>query len=566
MGAFFAHGIGLFNDFTNWDDNLYVTENVRTQSLSFANVVDTLNPVLTPSDPFPEYQPIRDLSLAVDWKLWNGNPLGFHLTNLLVHSANVVLLYFFILLFFSSEIIAFFVALIFAVHPIHVESVAWVSSRKDVLGLFFVLLSCITFWKGEEKKSSKFWFFSILALLFALLSKSQAVTVPLLLLVFCLWKKRESALRLTPHFLLVAAYVFHFLSMQFERTSVASYYDLGFEPNVAAILQTLARYVWKIFVPIQLSPYYDLNYELKQFNGWFVLSLLTTGLFFFLIYYFWNRKRAISICLLLFVIQLLPVLNFLPHPIWIADRYLYFGAFFVVCGIGLLFENRSFKFSKVWISGVALVLCFLSFQYTQTWENSKTLWEHVLRQYPHAYPAQLNLANVYREEGNTNQAEALMTIALKERPKDVGLLMNMGSIKHHTGDFESALKFYNQGLQREPKNAKLVFNRARALHALHRYDDAKQAYQMCIEMSASNSGCYSGLGNILAKQGKFESAGDALSKSVELDPKNADAFFDLGVLEVQRKNKEKAKNFFQKVLLLKPDYPNAKEALALIGQ
>ena len=310
--AAFAHSAGLFGRFLDWDDALYVRDQKRIHALTPENVREILDPRLTESDPFPEFQPARDFSLALDHAVWGENPFGYHLTNLLLHATNAVLVALVLLGLFGSYPAAWLTAMVFAVHPVHVESVAWISSRKDVLGLFFMLLSALFFLRNGRLR----WAASLGFLVLALLSKSQVVMLPVLL-GLCLLGRGEGRrlVRLLPHVLVVLLYVANFLHMQFVRTPVESFYARGFEPHAGAIVRVFAQYAWNVLSPVGLSPYYDWTAGLKQFNADFWLSLLWTVAYAAGVSVAWRRWRPVGLSLAFFAVQLLPVLNLLPHPI-----------------------------------------------------------------------------------------------------------------------------------------------------------------------------------------------------------------------------------------------------------
>lgn len=565
--AIFAHFPGLLGGFTNWDDPQYVTEHQRVQAISVANLSDILNPRLTRSDPFPEYAPVRDLSFLVDFAVWGGDPFGFHLTNVLLHALNTVLLSLFLLAFFGQPRVAVLVALLFACHPVHVESVAWISSRKDLLGLFFSLLSMILFFRGEREGKARFWGFSVIALGLALLSKSQAVTVPVILAIGLLGGERKKLVRLIPHALVVGVFLIHFLSLQFRVAPPSAQYEAGFEPNVLAILQTFARYGWHVLFPFQLSPYYDLGAELKEVNVGFVLSLAWLVGFVSIVIYAFKRFSLVAVSLLLFLLQLLPVLNLLPHPIWVADRYLYFASFFLLWPLalgGLKLKERFPAAGRYVLVILVALLAGITWKQSLVWQSSETLWKEVLQRYPDSTLAHLNLGDLYRNQERFDEAELLLERGLALEPKNPKLLGNLGAVLVGKKEYERALRILEDSLRIQPRNPDALFSIGSIYQTMGRHAEAQKMYQACLAIDQINANCNARLGNVLAKSGELKSASAYLERAILSDSNHVLALYDLAILSAKQNDLPRAKQLLKKLLTHDPDHQEARKTLSLL--
>jgi tetratricopeptide (TPR) repeat protein len=591
-------------DFVNWDDVPYVLENRVIQNINFENIKTMFNPRLTEQDAFPEYHPIRDLSLALDYEIFQGRPFGFHFTNILIHSLNVILFFFFLAAFIKSPYVCLVTSIVFAIHPVHVESVAWVSSRKDVLGFFFFLLSGLLFLKWHFKKS-KTYLLSLLFFILALLSKSPTVTLPVVLFCILSWETRSlkqalsSFKPLLPFIAIMALYVSLFLFLQFSGNSVSTLYNLGFEPNFAAILQTFFRYTGLSLIPINISPYYDLKHELKEINTLFFLSLIFALSTIALCFYFWKKKSKTGLFLLLFVLQLLPVLNLLPHPIWLANRYLYFASPFLYAALIFALGEKAKAWPRLSLLTLGIfifLLSFLTMQQMSNWQNSKTLWKATLRNYPNSFTAHANLGMAFAKEEDFRRAKKHLNRAQKVRPNQEMVLMNLAMIATHEGDFANAeaklellekmnhrsfrffllkgnlaikkglgneaLSNYQKAIQKSPKFAEIYYNQAKAYEMVGNLNQALKSLKTCLELQPRLALCRHKMAKIYATAfGRFDLAEPQLIKTLQDHPTFLPALYDLGVLYAHTNRSKMAVEVFKEVLKINPNHSLAKEAL-----
>ena len=261
FGAFFP---SLKNGFVNWDDDNYVVSSSSISSLSASN----LKSIFT-SFSVGHYQPLTILSYAFDYHFFKLNPYHYHLTNLILHLLNSLLVFYLIYLLSGNIGVSFITAILFGIHPLHVESVAWVSERKDVLYSFFFLLSCITYLYYLTKgRNSKYYLLSLFLFLCSLLSKSMAVTLPLLLLLIDYYLKREPNKQLLldkiPYFCLTAisCIIVFFGVILFGGLRQEAHFSLFSMLAVASY--GIVFYLGKFFLPINLSclyPYYNFEYN-----------------------------------------------------------------------------------------------------------------------------------------------------------------------------------------------------------------------------------------------------------------------------------------------------------------
>ena len=602
--ALLVHFPSVFNDFTNWDDDKYVTENRRIQVLSTQNLLDILNPRYTSSDPFPEYQPIRDLSLALDFMVWKKNPFGYHLSNIFLHATNVIILFFFLSLLFKRRDIAFVSALIFACHPVHVESVAWITSRKDLLGFLFTFLSGILFLKYLLSHNKKQYIASLFLFVAALLSKSQAVTLPVILGTYLIYKRipwKVLLKYLGPFFLIMTSFIIFFLSLQFEKVSIQNYYDMGFEPNMVAIIRSFFKYVQMIVWPMNLSPYYDITNQIKIVNFHFVLSLL--WLIFFIFFIVWSsyKKNPFAFFLFVFFVQLLPVLNILPHPIWIADRYLYFAAPFFYWPLAyLLIQLRDKHPNYFWVPFLSIIsfLVVITIHQIPVWKNSEILWREVTKRYPNCLVANNNLAVTLVSKGEKAEALKYYDRLIKMKPSldlqydivglyielnqfqkasqlleslkpnskdDYKFYMLLGNLDYTKGNFLSALVSYDKAINLDKDQSVLYSNKAKTFLAEGKSKEAKENYLKCLTVDPNNYSCQYSLGNLYAKvDGDFTNAMMYYKRALAIKPDHIQTLYDLGILSAKLNDKKSAVKYLHMVLKYMPNHEDSLKALKIL--
>jgi hypothetical protein len=246
------------NGFTKWDDQLYVTENHHIRDMSYATLESNFRSFLAGN-----YHPLTMVSLALDYRFWGLNPKGYHLTNVVLHVVNTLAVFGLIFLLTQSRELAVITALFFGIHPLHVESVAWVSARKDVLYAAFYLGACISYvlWLRKDRLKAFYYAGALGLFLLSLLSKGMAVTLPVVLILIDFYARRRVPLR--KH--LVEKAPFFLLSIVFGILAVAAQKESGAVGDLASI-PTYERgfvacygflvYLFKALVPVKLSAFY----------------------------------------------------------------------------------------------------------------------------------------------------------------------------------------------------------------------------------------------------------------------------------------------------------------------
>lgn len=459
----------LRGDFV-YDDAYYVRDN------PFLKSADGLRRIWLTTE-FPDYFALSTTSFWLEWRLWGNNPLGYHLTNISLHIVNALLLW--LLLSRLRVPGAYLAALVFALHPVNVESVAWISERKNLLSLCFALLSTLSFLRWDDETKRPAWYVASLAgFAFALLSKTAVVMLPCVLLVLLWWRhnsvSRQQLLAVLPFFVLSAA-----------MGSVAMWFDAhhsvaGEVVRHDSLLARLAGagwvawfYVAKAIWPVSLSVIYP-RWRLDPSSALVWVPLATFGVTCLSL----AKNRAAIVAVLCYVTLLFPFLGFFDISFmaysYVADHWAYVALIpvmaLVCAGAARLSVRSGWTHAVVFI--ILILLGVNTWRQSHVWHDEETLWRDTLRKNPLAWMAHNNLGNVLLAQGHTDAAvaEYRQTIAL--RPDYANAHYNLGIVNFRRGDFDEAAKEFREAARLKPKSAEAHNNLGAALANLGRTNDA----------------------------------------------------------------------------------------------
>lgn len=504
------------NGFTNFDDDLYVTENNLIKDISPANIKRIFS-----SFQLGLYKPLVMLSFAIEYHFFNLRPFPFHLTNIVLHLFNVFLVFWIFYLLSADISVAFITALLFGIHPMHVESVAWVTERKDVLFSFFFLWGALSYLYYLRKGSRFRYYLSLGAFLLSLLAKPTAITLPLVLLLFDFLQKRkgykEALIDKIPFFALAIVFAViniyaHYLDPNPRPPQVLGLID-GFFNAVYCIF----FYLKKIFLPFKLSCVYA--YPLKSV-GFFSLQFYQSiaAVIFLACVILFTRKysRKIIFGSLFFLITLLPALGIVPIFVgFAADRYTYIpyiGVFYIIAeGIRWLYKRevglKAF-FRVVLTVGLVFVigaLSTLTFNRTKVWKDSFALWDNVLKNYPDEPYAYYSRGLIFLKGNDLITALSEFEKAIKLRPGFVEPRINSAVIYSRQGDPDRAILEYSRIIEFSPQ---------------------------CFE-------AYNNRGNLLGRQGKYALAIADFSQAIKINPWHALSYYNRGITYLAENNYQK---------------------------
>ena len=546
----------LQNGFALIDDGLLIFENNLVRELS----LKTLRVAFTSYDP-ELYIPLTFVSYQSDYLLGGYNPLIYHLTNLLLHMGSTFLVSAFIFYLTKRSKLAIACALLFAIHPITVETVVWAAARKDVLSGFFFLLSATLYLLSIQKQSTlrstftSFWYWlSFFAFLLALLSKVTAITLPLILLLCDLHRGRrdykEVVLEKTPYFLL--ALLFGLIALFGKATLLAERSPL--EHFLLACKMVILA-LSKILVPLRLSVFYPELGEVTLFHPTFLLSLLILIILGAVVWMF-RQKKLLLFGALFFLITLAPAaLTFMKggNTFLFSDRYAYLPSLGVIfLAAHLLDENFRRKFSIInfqfSISSVVLFFVLLTFipltiSRSLLWGDSVSLFAKEVEQSPQFYLAHINLGASLHRMGKSDQAiaEFRRAIELHPIPNTYGLI---GEVEAERGKYVEAVRAFEEGLMLLPEDPELLYGLGQVYALMGEGDKALTSYERALNATKASDDPYRSfarrisarrdmillrMGVLTGERGDHERALALYTQAIEENPFNAEAHYNAAV-------------------------------------
>lgn len=567
------------NEFVNYDDDKYITQNPHVQhGLNWADLKWAFT---TGHTGYPH--PITWLSHQLDYQLYGAWAGGHHLTNVAIHALNAVLLF---LLFWrmTRELwLSAFVAAIFAIHPLHVESVAWVAERKDVLSAFFFILTLHSYATYAVKAEARWYWIALGLFIGAVLSKPIVVTLPFVLLLLDYWPLRRFSfpvnerpsgrstivsliLEKVPFALIALAWAIVTYIVQKKTGSVAEDPNLGIGLRLANALVSYATYVWKTFWPENLAVFYP-------YSPSFSWPTVVVSISFLLGVSALCLARAKSSPHLIFgwfwyVGILLPVIGLIQAGSQArADRYTYLSQIGLLVALGWEIARRTESWSLrryVMPAAAAVVMVALAartWNQTKVWRNAESLWTHDLAVTSDNLVAQYNLGHVIGLHGRYDEAAPHLQRALEFDPDFFDALFNMGVTRSQQNRPAEAIEYLQRALKVRPDSGEAHAELGLALAKQNNAEAAREELQQALRLAPDNADIHTNLGLVLLRMRRMSEAIDLFHGALRLNPDSAEAHNNLGLaLLVSGKPRESISEF-ETALRLKPTLETAAQNL-----
>ena len=568
-----AFAPAIHNGFTDWDDPFYATDQPLIRDLSPAGLHAMFTTVVEGN-----YHPLTMVSLALDYHGGKLNPRGYHITNIALHVLVTIAVFAFILILTGSQTLAVITALFFGIHPMHVESVAWVSGRKDVLyGLFYVG-SCISylFWVRGRKPKAAYYAGSVALFVLSLLSKGMAVSLPLALVAIDIYLKRKVTLKTllvekAPFLLIAVLFGYVAVVAQAKQGAVQNLASFSFLERILFACYGISSYLIRAVVPGQLSALYP--YPLRTASGGLplVYYLAPLGALAFAAAVIWSLRagRAVLFGALFFLANVALVLQLFPvGSAVIADRYTYLsyiGVGFIIASLvrGPLARGAAPRIPLIVLlaaAGLGAVLATRS--RCEVWKDNITLWNDVLAQYPNLPIGYTMRARSYMQQGRNDLALADAEKAIELDSKQPRALTMRGTIRYTNRDNPGALADLEKAVQLEPREA-VPWNSLGAVHlALGRQDVAVQDFTRAVDLKGDYAEAYLNRALALSGLNKFEQALPDFDASIRLQPQNAKAYLWRGQAKFLLGNDAGAAEDYARSLDIDPNQPAAHYARA----
>lgn len=566
-GVFLLTLIGWWSclklDFVNWDDVSYLTANADVQNFRWKNLLTEFYA--------GNYHPLTMISLALEHSVAGLNPLSYHRTNVFLHALNSVLVFLLILKISRQNLLAIGTALFFSLHPLHVESVAWVAERKDLLYTFFWMLSALSWFNFIQKKSLSWAAISLSFFILSCLSKAMAVTlVPFLFLMEYMlkekWEIRKQVYKIP--FVLIALMT-GLYAVYAQGEAVKMSLDISFADRLVLVNYGFWFYILRTFIPGPLSAFYPYPDSVPV---WMYILPLCTLVAAGLLWKFRNKDRYITGGMLAYVVILLPVSQILPvGQALTADRYSYLsslGLYLAILALLIQGMEKLPSAKKIYPYIIALVCCILFFltrERIRVWQNSLTLYEDVLLQFPGYSTGYVNYGNALRDKNEWNKAERAYMMAVYADPKNDLPWNNLGILASFRKQSLRSVYFYQEAAKRKPGFPVNDYNIATAWFNIGRIDKALPAVQKSLAIDPEYPEALHLYGVILQQMKKYPESIEQLNKAFSLKPDNMQILNDLGNSCFFQGNAGEAEKYFRKSIELKPEQnPDAYNNLAYV--
>jgi len=581
-------------DFVNFDDDLYVTENPHIkEGLTIKSIVWAFS--------FSEkentyWQPLAWLSHALDCQLYGLQPGKHHLTGLMFHIANSLLLFMVFKWMTGAFWRSAFVAMLFAIHPINVDSVAWVAERKNVVSTFFWMLTMLTYVYYAKKPALGRYLLTFLMYILGLLTKPMLVTLPFVLLLLDYWplkrllygqpsrKKREERTKTAmpefkrfslfhliaekiPFFILTGLSIgLSSLSVQ-DKVLLAS--SRPMDLRIANALVSYVKYIGNMIWPQGLTVFYPYPRIVPTWEtiGAVLLIVCVSVIAIRSI----KRAPYFIFGWLWFLGTLVPVLGLVQTGLWpaMADRFAYVPliGLFVVFAWGVPQICQNWRHRTIWISASAifllLVLTTVTWKQIGYWKNSITLFEHNLRFTSNNDVAHNNLGVALNKQDRTEEAIKHFLPALQINPNYEEAHNNLGIALEKQGRTEEAVKHFLQALRIKPDYAEAHYNLGKTLDKPGRTEEAIEHLLLALRINPHYEEAHNNLGVALNRQGRTDEAIKHFLLAIEINPNYVEAQYNLGnALNKQGRTDEAIKHFLL-ALRANPDYGEAHNNLAI---
>jgi len=589
LAMIIAYGQVKNFDFVGYDDQDYVTENSQVQKgLTVESIVWAFT-----SFHSANWHPLTWLSHMLDFELYGLNPMGHHWTNLIFHMVNTILLFLVLKLMTGAIWRSAFVAALFALHPLHVESVAWVSERKDVLSTFFGLLTMGAYYRYTKASDVKNYLWVIIFFSLGLMAKPMLVTFPFVLLLLDFWplnrfyykdgyllqservtqydfkRIHRIILEKIPLFIpVVMSCALTFFAQKGEG-AVQALGGLSLKNRIANALVSYVNYILKMFWPSKLAVFYP--HPRDTLPAWQIVgaALLITCACFFAIKAA-KKSPYIVMGLLWYLGTLVPVIGFVQvgaHAM--ADRYTYIPliGLYIIVAWGVLDLFNKWHYRKIYLSVFTILilsaLTAKTFFQIRHWKNSISLFEHAIKVTENNYKAHNNLATAL-EPIDLDRAIFHYKEALKINPKFATALSNLGLTLYHKGNYEEAVSYFTKALKINPQKIDTRMDLANILFLQEKPEKAISQYREILKIDHENANAHYNLAYILSAQKKIDQAEYHYKETLKINPEYEKAHYNLGNIKLKQGNLKEAFTHFGEAIKIKPDYVQAYNKLGII--
>lgn len=552
--VFLSFSSSLNNHFVNWDDPEHFLENPEVESLDPGNISRIFQ-----GNGVNAYRPLTILSFALEHHFFKFDPFYYHLDNIILHLGVTALVFVFALQAGLALPAAALAALLFGIHPMRVESVAWVTERKDVLYAFFYMLALSSYWRYLQSQKTIFYLLTIPLGILSMLAKPMALSLPLVFFVCDWFLKRKFDWRTLvekfPHTLYIAAIL----------TKTVETYDFSAQTGgMEAVLiwaWSFNFYLWKFLWPVELVALYQLPLPIALSNPPYLFSWLVLCLMIFLVFRF-RKNRWWVFAVLFYFVSIACLLKY--HGLdanVVADRYMYlpslgFCLWLGMAGHKLLEFSRKAPVLKAGTYFLFIVLFSLfswkTYHQSMVWKDSLTLWNHVIRYSPQQAIAFNNRGLAYEKLGQADLALADYRRALEINPSHSSSLNNRALFYGRSGKIDLALADYARALVAEPDDSRVYKNRGELYERQGKMGLAFADFNQAIRLCPNDADVFKLRGNAYLKIGQWDLALADYDAALRLTTEKAGLYNNRGVVYTKKQEYVAAMAEFNRAITLDP--------------
>jgi protein O-mannosyl-transferase len=572
----------LSNEFV-YDDSVQVLENPYIQNFRYLPQIFTTTAwSFTGQGPSNYYRPMMSLGYLFCYQIFGRSAWGFHLVNILLHVAVVGIVFLLAVRLFRSRPLAFWAAALFALHPVHTESVAWIGAVTDLEVTFFYLLTFFFFLqtaKPEGTTDRRMQIAMVLSFVLAAISKEQALTLPLLAAIYehffrhdrteTTWSQKVSRYDLL--WIAAAAYMVVRIRLLGAFAPSSQFPDLSRTQILLSSIALLGHYFWKLLFPAQLCAFYVFHKSVGPWD-WRVLAGGAAGMIYTaLLIVLWRRARDMAFALMWLLLTLVPVLNasFVGENVF-AERYLYLpsvGFCWLLAWAGLrLWEGTGNRpiLRKAFAAGlsVAAVLCGVRIVTRNSdWHDNLTFFQRTLASSPDAYIIRVDLGAAYDRIGDAEDAERQWNEVLKGQPDNKVALADLGMLYSRQGLQAMARQYLQQAIKADPSYAEAHTKLGFVYLQSGELDKAASEFHSSIRVAPVDISGYAGLAYVYWKSGKITDAEQQLHRAGAINPADPRVYFAMAQIYAGTGRLEEARQQYEKALRLDPDNAEAQAGL-----
>ena len=554
-----------------WDDDYHVTQPQLRSWTGLGCIWFDLGAT-------KQYYPLVHSIFWVEHCFWGDEPLGYHLVNIFLHIFSAFLL---LKILRQLEVPgAWLAAALWALHPVQMESVAWITELKNVLSGVFYFGSTLVYLKFDRTRKTGAYAYSLMLFVLGLMSKSVIATLPAALLVVFWWKRgklswKRDILPLIPFFIVgISSGLFTAWVEQHFIGAEGTDYNYTFIERTLIAGHAIWFYLGKLFWPSDLIFIYP-RWQVSESIGWQYLFPAAALLFVAALIWLSRRWRGPLAGFLFFAGTLFPALGYLNvFPFrysFVADHFQYLACLglIVPCAAGMVKLANFVIPERYWLrsslcAGLLLVLGVMSWQRAWVYQSLETLWTDTLAQNPECWMAHGNLGETLVKEGRMDEAMAQFQKALEIKPNYVQAHNNLGIVLVKKGREDEGIAEYEKALAINPNYAEARYNLGIALVKKGRLDEAMAQYKKALEIDPNYVAARCNLGLALAQKGQLDAAIAQFQKAVEINPDYLDAHNNLGVAFAQKGRMDEAIAQFQEAVRLDPNNSSAQNNLAKV--